>query len=259
MGLLSSPFLTGASGAPCFVDTRSIGSSYKISGVGFTVLTSRGPRPRRSAEPAAVAGTRVLSGSLVGSRGWTAAGGTRTAPIAARTAGAAAVRCARCPAGRLLPCLPAVPPLAPPRAGTRPCATLQAAPLPSPLLPASSTPPRMSTPVSSRGSLGSFPQLCSKSRLQRGPGEPCGRRMLQLSRSRSCACFLRLRSQTGFCCFRRRSYPLAFPWLFAFFLSSSIFFLTLLLPTTPSLLFPYSSFLFGQFLILYLSFCLCLA
>lgn len=34
MGLLSSPFLTGASGAPCFVDTRSIGSSYKISGVG---------------------------------------------------------------------------------------------------------------------------------------------------------------------------------------------------------------------------------
>lgn len=116
---------------------------------GFTVLTSRGPRPRRSAEPAAVAGTRVLSGSLVGSRGWTAAGGTLTAPIAARTAGAAAVRSVRCPTGPLLPCLPAVPPLAPPRAGTRPCARLQAAPLRSPLIPASSTPQRVSTPVSS--------------------------------------------------------------------------------------------------------------
>lgn len=50
------------------------------------LLTSRGPRPLRSAEPAAVGGTRVVSRSLVGSPGWTAAGGTRTAPIATQTA-----------------------------------------------------------------------------------------------------------------------------------------------------------------------------
>lgn len=79
-------------------------------------------------------------------------GGGRDADRAHRHADsrAAAVRCAWCPAGRLLPCLPAVPPLAPPGARTRLCAPLQAAPLPRPLFP---HPPLLGPPFpSARGS-----------------------------------------------------------------------------------------------------------
>lgn len=185
------------------------------------MLTSRGPRPRRSAEPAAGAGTRVLSRSLVGSRGWKAAGGTRTAPIAALTAGPAAVRCARYPAGRLLPCPPAVPPLAPPRAGTRPCARLQAAPLP--LL--RHLPLPRGRPLPSE-------RLCSKSRLRR-PGEPCGRRMmLRPPGSRSCPWFLRLRSQTSFCLLRR-----SYSFSLALCISPSLFYLFFTPPPFPPRLF----------------------
>lgn len=122
---LPSLLLTVEFGCPVFCGhTASTRSSYKISRVGSsrTHCSPRGVPGRCGWDERAL----QVSGGLSGLEG---GGRDADAPIATLTAGVAAVRCARCPAGRLLPCLHAVPPLAPPRAGTRFCAPPQAAPL----------------------------------------------------------------------------------------------------------------------------------
>lgn len=124
---LPSPLLTVEFRCPVFCGhTASSRSSYKSSRVGSsrTHCSPRGVPGRCGWDARAL----QVSGGLPGLKdgGWDA-----DAPIATLTAGVAAVRCARCPAGHLLPCLHAAPPLAPPRAGTRFCAP----PLASPPLP----------------------------------------------------------------------------------------------------------------------------
>lgn len=201
--------------------TASTRSSYKISRVGSSRAhcSPRGVPGRCGWDERAL----QVSGGLSGLEG---GGRDEDAPIATLTAGVAAVRCARCPAGRLLPC-----PARRPSSG--------ATPRRDPILRSAagcSTTPAFSHLLATRVSWAA-PRSAFK--VSRGT---LSRRML-----RSCVWFLRLRSQTGSCCLRIR-YPLVFsgplrpsyptPFLFA---------LLSLLPSlfSPSLFFPfpYSSFI----------------
>lgn len=97
---LPSLLLTVEFGCPVFCGhTASTRSSYKISRVGSSRAhcSPRGVPGRCGWDERAL----QVSGGLSGLEG---GGRDEDAPIATLTAGVAAVRCARCPAGRLLPC-----------------------------------------------------------------------------------------------------------------------------------------------------------
>lgn len=179
-----------------FVDTRSIGSAYKISGVG----SSRAHCAHLAGSPAA--GKRRARGCGWDARALPVSGGLSGLEGGGRDAERAHPRADGWSGGRAVcavpcgspPLLPARPPASRPSSGATPrrdptvrwaagCSTPES--LHSRIL-------HSSEDVHSRLSCsqgGSTP-LCSKSLLQHRPGEPCGRRMLRPLGSRSCAWFL---------------------------------------------------------------------
>lgn len=206
-----------------FVDTRSIGSAYKISGVG----SSRAHRAHLAGSPAA--GKRRARGCGWDARALPVSGGLSGLKGGGREPGRAHRRADGRSGGCAVCAVPCGSP--PPRPARRPSSGATPRRDPSVRWAAGcSTPESLhsrillsSSDVHSRlsRSQGGSPPLCSKSLLRRGPGEPCGRRMLRPPESISCACS----DPKPVSVFLRPSYPFAFPWPFAFLLSSSLFFL----------------------------------